>query len=335
MNFPPVIFGTSSLGNLYEELPYETKRTIVKAYFESVEKPAVFDSAGKYGAGLALETLGSCLRDLGVSSKDVIISNKLGWLRSPLRSPESTSEPGVWKNLQYDAVQRISYRGILDCFEQGNELLQTYTPQLVSVHDPDEYLNAAADEADEKKRHHDILEAYRALNQLKKEGKVQAIGVGSKSWETIARLYHDVAFDWVMLANSLTIYHHPVELLRFVERLRRDGVTIINSAVFNGGFLIGSNFFNYRPVDAANPKDNELLQWREKFYAICNEYSIKPAEACVYFGKHIPGVESIAMNSTSPERMRQNMEMVSKSIPAAFWEEMKEEGLISREYPYL
>jgi hypothetical protein len=53
-----------------------------------------FDSAGKHGAGLALEVLGRSLRWLNIAPECVVIINKLGWLRSPLRGGEPTFEPG-------------------------------------------------------------------------------------------------------------------------------------------------------------------------------------------------------------------------------------------------
>ena len=83
----------------------------------------VFDSAGKYGAGLALQVMGQCLRELGIKPDEVIVSNKLAWLRAPLTTPEPIFEPGAWFGLEHDAVQDISYDGILKCFEQGLELL--------------------------------------------------------------------------------------------------------------------------------------------------------------------------------------------------------------------
>ena len=84
INLPPIIFGTSALGNLYSALSNETKTDIVKECLSYVPKPVVFDSAGKYGAGLALEKLGEILENLQVAPGDIIISNKLGWLRAPL-----------------------------------------------------------------------------------------------------------------------------------------------------------------------------------------------------------------------------------------------------------
>ena len=60
--------------------------------------------------------------------------------------------------------------------------------------------------------YNDVLEAYRALYDLKKQGKVKAIGVGAKDWKIIRRIAGDVSLDWVMIANSMTIKSHPQEL---------------------------------------------------------------------------------------------------------------------------
>lgn len=144
--------------------------------FTHVDAPVVFDSAGKYGAGLALEMLGKCLNDLNIASEQVLISNKLGWQRIPLKTHEPTFEKGVWMNLKNDAKQTISYEGIIQCWEQGNELLgKAYHPQLLSVHDPDEYLAQAKNENERKKLINDIVDAYKALHYLKKEGQAKAI----------------------------------------------------------------------------------------------------------------------------------------------------------------
>src|SRR6476660_9673362 len=132
MELPPILFGTSGLGNLFVALDEEAKFNIVKECVRLSKGKIVFDSAGKYGAGLALETLGKLLKQLNVPKEEVIISNKLGWLRTELKTPEPTFEPGVWKDLKHDAVQKISYDGIMECFEQGNELLNGYIPQMVS-----------------------------------------------------------------------------------------------------------------------------------------------------------------------------------------------------------
>src|SRR5690606_14051673 len=176
---PPVIFGTSGLGNIYEAIPYERKLAIVRECVENSPGVPVFDSAGKYGAGMSLEVLGKCLEDLNISPDKVIINNKLGWYQTELTTPEPTFEKDIWIDMKNDAVQKISYDGILECFEQGNQLLGKYRSDMVSVHDPDEYLAKAVDEDDAKKRYQDILDAYRALNDLKRQRKAKSVGIGS------------------------------------------------------------------------------------------------------------------------------------------------------------
>jgi D-threo-aldose 1-dehydrogenase len=336
LKVPQIIYGTSYLGNLYTALPFDEKLALMKKWFECTEKPVVIDSAGKYGAGLALEIIGQGLADLGISPTDIVISNKLGWYRIPLETDEPTFEPGAWADLKNDAVQTFSYDGIIECHRQGNELLGgTYRADVVSVHDPDEYLFAAKDEGDRAKRTDDILESYDALFDLKKEGKVKAVGIGSKDWKIIRELYEYVPFDWVMLANSFTIFHHPVELLDFIERLYQDGVGIINSAVFHGGFLTGGKLFDYQDISPESEKGRIIFPWREKFNRICEKHAVVPGDSCIHFSMSHPAIVSMALNTSKPEKMNRNVEILHRGIPEAFWTEMKNEGLIAPNYKYL
>ncbi|MBC8034059.1 MAG: aldo/keto reductase [Chitinophagaceae bacterium] len=328
---PPVIFGTSGLGNIYEAIPYEVKRAIVAECIAHSPGIPVFDSAGKYGAGLALEVLGQCLKELNVKPEDVIISNKLAWYQTELKTPEPTFERDIWKELKNDAVQKISYEGILECFHQGNELLGDYNSGMASVHDPDEYLATAATPEEEDKLYSDILDAYRALQTLKEQGQVASIGVGSKDWKVIQRISKDVKLDWVMIANSLTLHSHPADLIEFIADLHAKGVSVVNSAVFNGGFLIGSDFYNYREVDRNTPEGRQLFEWRASFFAVCKEFHIAPAEACFNFGFRVPGVVSVALSTTKPEKVKRNVEMSTKEIPVEFWDSMINKGLIGHE----
>ena len=120
------------------------------------------------------------------------------------------------------------------------------------MHDPDEYLAAAESPADRQRRFDDILGAYEALGEIKAAGQAAGIGVGAKDWRSIAEIDAHVALDWVMFANSYTLYSHPADLLAFMDLLHAKGVAIINSAVFNAGFLTGGDFFNYVKLDRAN-----------------------------------------------------------------------------------
>lgn len=332
LQIPPVVFGTSCLGNLYEVVPEETKFAIVSEIIRHCPAPVVFDSAGKYGAGLALEVVGRNLRALGVPSSRVIISNKLGWYRVPLRGPEPTFERGVWAGIGHDAEARISYEGILQCYEQGCNLLGAgYTSQIVSIHDPDEYLRSAKNPGERRSRFDQILGAYRALFELKAKGVVQAVGIGAKDWHVIREISDLVDLDWVMFACSLTVYSHPRELLEFIAQLHSRGTGMINSAVFNAGFLTGGSWFDYRRPDPF--LDLALFQWREKFFQVCGRFSTKPGDVCVQFGLAVPGIVAVALNTENPERIKTNLESSLVEIPRAVWRELKDQGLVHRDFP--
>jgi len=332
---PPIVFGTSCLGNLYRVVPWETKLGIAREFFRHLAAPVALDSAGKYGAGLALEVIGNALRELAIPADDLLLSNKLGWKRVPLRGPEPTFERGVWADLEHDAEQAISYDGILECWQQGCELLGApYRPQLASVHDPDEYLGAGP-AGERKRRVDDVLGAYRALHELKQNGDVVAIGVGSKDWTVIRLLSEQVDLDWVMLACSLTVMHHPPELLAFIAELARRGVGIINSAVFHAGFLTGGEFYDYRKVDDTAAVDEPLFRWRTSFFELCKRYDVPPAHACIRFGMAVPGIVATALNTSRPERVAQNVAAVTAEVPETFWTAMKDAGLIDRAFPFL
>ena len=317
----PVIFGTSCLGNLYRALPYETKLDLARAWFRTAAKPAI-DSAGKYGAGLALECIGRALNELAVPSDGITVSVKLGWRRKPLSTPEPTFEPGVWADLEYDAEQDISYHGIMRCYEEASELLGGRRIDLVSVHDPDEFLAGGGSVED-------ILGAYKALFELKQAGRARGVGIGAKDWRASRGLYNDIKFDWVMFACAPTILRHPRELRDFMLKLRDDRVGIIDSALFNGGFLTGGNMLDYRKADPV--RDAELFQKRTDYLAVCKDFNIAPAAAAVEFGFRQPGVVAVSLNTSVPDRIAMNAAYAEHKSPAEFWAELKRRKVIDDE----
>lgn len=307
----PIIFGTSCLGNLYKVLPFETKRAIVEEWFKAFPKPFI-DSAGKYGAGLSLECIGRALRELGKQPGDLTISVKLAWRRKPLTTPEPTFEPGVWKGLAWDAQQDISAEGILRCYEEAKELLG-YPIDYVSVHDPDEYL--AGGGACE-----DVLGAYESLFALKAKGEVKGVGIGAKDWTVIRDLYDDVKFDWVMFACAPTLLNHPPGLLAFVDELKAAGVMLIDSAVFNGGFLMGGDMLDYRPADPV--RDAAAFAFRDAYLARCRDFGLDPAVPAVQYAYRL-GFDAVALNTSNPKRIATNAAYAAATVPASFWSRLE------------
>jgi D-threo-aldose 1-dehydrogenase len=336
LNLPRLVFGTTTLGNLFVAPSDAEKHTLIAAWFKHAPPgPVVIDTAGKYGAGLALEVLGRELAALQVDPAQVVISNKLAWRRVPLKGTEPTFEPGAWVDLQHDAVQDISYEGILRCWADGRDLLGSYQAQLLSVHDPDEYLAAATSLHDRERRLDQIRDAYRALIELRDRGEAMAIGVGAKDWKVIRELDANCSLDWVMMANSFTIMNHPPELIAYIDSLASRNITVINSALMHGGFLTGGEYCDYRKLEPSNPVDAEKLRWRTLFHETCQKLHVDPFDVAVAFGRSHLGIRSVALSTSRADRVASLVASVQAEFPPAVWDELIKQGLIDPNYPYL
>lgn len=206
---------------------------------------------------------------------------------------------------------------------------------MVSVHDPDEYLDAATGDDDRGKRLEDIVGAYRALAELRDAGKAAGVGVGAKNWKVIRELDGHCRFDWVMMANSFTIMNHPPDLVEFIDSLAERNIAVINSALTHGGFLGGGEFLDYRPIDANDPADADRLRWRETFVSLCSRHERSPYDVAVAFGISHPGVTSVALSTSQPQRVESMVAAATTGVPDEFWAALREERLIDPTYPYL
>jgi D-threo-aldose 1-dehydrogenase len=134
--------------------------------------------------------------------------------------------------------------------------------------------------------------------------------------------------DWVMFANCMTIKSHPQELLDFIKELEGKGIRVINAAIFHSGFLIGSDYFNYKQIRPGTAENDALYSWRREFFDVCEMYNVKPAAACMQFALHVPGVKSIAMNTNEIMQVNENLQSAETELAFEFWEALKAKGLI-------
>ena len=110
-------------------------------------------------------------------------------------------------------------------------------------------------------------------------------------------------------------------------RLGERGVNVINSAVFNAGFLIGGDNFDYAKVSRV--ADPDKFAWRDRFNELCALYKVTPAAACVQFSFLFGNISSVALNTTKASRVISNVALANARVPNAFWHALKREGLTS------
>ena len=158
--------GTAPLGGLFCAVSDEdAEATIERAWSLGVR---FFDTAPLYGFGLAERRLGGFLRQQKRDS--FAISTKVGrLLRSATAAPEDDHYKGTpAERPQFD----FSYDGVMRSVEESLARLGLDRVDVLLVHDPDDHYEDAA------------AGAFRALQRLRADGTVKAIGAGLNQSET-------------------------------------------------------------------------------------------------------------------------------------------------------
>ncbi len=95
---------------------------------------------------------------------------------------------------------------------------------IALIHDPDDHGEQA------------LREAYPALEQLRAEGCVRAIGVGMNQAEMLTRFVTDTDIDVVLIAGRYTLLDQSAADTLLPAALDR-GVAVVAGGVFNSGVL--------------------------------------------------------------------------------------------------
>ena len=159
MDFPSRLgLGTAPLGGLYSAVTDEEARAVVDRAWELGIR--VFDTAPLYGSGLAEQRVGEALR--ARPRDEYLLSTKVGRLLRP-GTPDGSFVGAPPLAPCFD----FSYEAALRSLEESLERLGLDRVDIVLIHDPDDHYDEA------------VAGAYRAVERLRAEGVVAAIGAGA------------------------------------------------------------------------------------------------------------------------------------------------------------
>ncbi|SDL20451.1 D-threo-aldose 1-dehydrogenase [Lentzea albidocapillata subsp. violacea] len=307
-------FGAAPIGNLYRETPDADALGAVEAAWAAGVR--YFDTAPHYGLGLSERRLGEALA--GKPRDEYVISTKIGRVLEPFDGTGLDDE-GFAVPRTFRRIRDYSADGVRRSIESSLERLGTDRVEIVYIHDPDDYWDAA------------FGEAYPALEELRSQGVVGAIGVGMNQWEMPERFVRETDIDVVMLAGRYTLLEQPA-LPSFLPACVERGVSVVACGVFNSGLLS-------KPVVAADAKyDYEeapaaLVARARAIASVCERHGVTLPEVAIQFALGHPAVVSVVIGSRNASQMTSNAAYFSASIPAGLWEELKSLGLLGTEVP--
>jgi D-threo-aldose 1-dehydrogenase len=303
--------GCAQLGNLYRAVSdEEAAATVDEAWKLGIR---YFDTAPHYGLGLSERRLGAALA--GRARDEYVVSTKVGRRLDPLAPPYGRDDDGFDVPASHRRVWDFSRDGVLRSLEESLTRLGLDRVDVVFIHDPDDHWADA------------VGQAYPALEELRDQGVVRAIGAGMNQAEMLADFVRQTDMDVLMLAGRFTLLDQRA-LDELVPLCVERGVSVVAAGVFNSGVLARDDppddaFFDYGPASA------EILRRARAIAEVCRSHGVSLPAAAIAFPLVHPAVACVCVGARSAEQISRNVGLYEQAIPAALWSELEAKGLLS------
>ena len=305
--------GRGPLGGLYKDLPdAEATATVERALALGLN---FFDTAPLYGHGKSELRLGRALE--GRARASFVVATKVGRVLLP-EDPARVESPWFEHPDAFRLVFDFSHDGVMRSFEDSRRRLALERVNVVHIHDPDDHYGQV------------IAETFPALDKLRRQGAIDAIGAGMNQAEMLARLARECDFDCFLLAGRYTLIDHTglKELLPLCLARR---ISIIIGGPYNSGILAtgaqpGAKF-NYADAPSL------LLEKVRRIEVVGARHGVPLKAAALQFPLAHPAVVAVIPGARSAAEVDENFRLMSQPIPRAFWVELRAAGLLPEEAP--
>ncbi len=293
---------------------------------------AFFDTAPWYGNTLSEHRMGHFLRTRPRQS--FVLSTKVGrvyFRPRDLDAFEHSPWMARWRGgLRFEL--RFDYRrdGILRSYEDSLMRLGINAVDALVIHDLDFKHHRDEEGVARAWRELDGGGGFAALRELRERGEIGAIGAGINHVGMIPRFVRDFDLDYFLVAMPYTLLDQPA-LDEELPLCAARGIGVVIGSVFASGILASGAhegaLYNYHPADAA------LLERVRRIDAVCARHGVPLAAAALQFPLAHEAVAAVIPGADAPAQVRQNVELMSRAIPADLWRELKHEGLLRADAP--
>ena len=319
---PDVSFGLGgvAIGNGFRVTPDDDAEQALAAAWEGGVR--YFDTSPWYGLGLCERRFGHFLDDR--KREDFLISTKIGRLLAPDR--DFTHK--MWKgqlgfNYRYDYTADGTRRSVEDSLQR----LGLSSIDIVFIHD------LSPDNEDMKDKWTDFFAiaakgAMPELTRMRDEGLIKGWGLGVNTSEPILKTLEAADPDIFLAATQYSLMKHDDSLARLFPACEKHGASIVVGAPLNAGFLAGLDRYDYGGTIPAGFKEK-----REKMNQLAEKHGTDLRTAALQFTAAPSVVAATIPGARTATQARENAASMKATIPAAFWEEMKQEKLIAGNAP--
>ncbi len=311
IKLPVIGFGGAPIGNLFKKLNNYQAQEILKE--SQKNKINFYDTSPLYGYGLSEKRMGVFFKSL--KRNEYLISTKVG--RYLVKEDKDKIDRGIFKGgLNFKPVIDYTYDGVMRSFEQSLKRLGVSRIDLCLIHDVDYFTHKNKFDFYFQQS---LKGAYIALQKLKEEKLIKAIGLGLNDAEVANKFITNEQFDCVLLAGRYTLLDTSAEDKFFSTAIKKN-VGIILAGIFNSGILakgLKQSTYFYKAIPAKTKK---------KFIEIdklCRKFNIPIQAASIQFPLKNKHVSSIILGMDEISQIKENLKYLNIKIDREFWNNLK------------
>jgi D-threo-aldose 1-dehydrogenase len=315
-------YGAAQVGNFFRTMSDADSDEMFQAAWDAGIR--YFDTAPFYGHGLSELRTGHSLRWKDRDS--YVLSSKVGRLLTPARRADINFSPWVDAapfKVHYD----YSYDGTLRSFEDSLQRLGLERMDICLIHDVDVF-TLGKDQPELFKQAMDG--AWRALESLRSQKVVKAIGVGVNEWQVCHEALKQRDFDCFLLAGRYTLLEQDA-LDEFLPLCQTRGAAVAVGGGFNSGILAtgakSGARYNYAPAP------EHMMKRARELEKVCEEFAVPLPAAALQFVVAHPAIPTVISGTSTAAQLAQNLAWFSYPIPKSFWGALKERGLLREDAP--
>jgi D-threo-aldose 1-dehydrogenase len=315
--------GCAPLGNLYEALPDDEAAAMVNAAWDAGLR--FFDTAPHYGQGLSERRLGDALRPR--HEEPFVLATKVGRLLKP--AGYADMRHNFASPMPFDIEYDYSYDGVLRAFDDSLQRMGLDRVDILFMHDIGRFTHG-----DDNERHFPIAMdgGYRAMDRLRREGRVAAIGLGVNEQEVCQAALEHGDWDCFLLAGRYTLLEQD-PLDRFLPDCLERRCSIIIGGPYNSGILATGVRGKEAPYYDYGEAGEEIVERVAGLETACEEFGVPLPAAALQFPLAHPAVASILPGCATREQLLQSLDYFNHDIPADLWTALRERGLIRQDAP--
>jgi D-threo-aldose 1-dehydrogenase len=326
LTLPVLGFGGATLGDASGPIPEQQALSAIEAaYAAGID---YFDTSPWYGNGKSELRFGAVLRNKPRSS--YLLSTKVGRVYARCTDPGHPSQQRWRGGLPFSPTFDYTRDGIMRSYEQSLLRLGISSIDALLIHDLDEGHQKSAEGVEQRLRELEAGGGFEALASLKSAGEIAAIGAGVNRLGMIPRFLSRFDIDFFLVAMPYTLLNQEAldeELPACIAR----GASVIIGAPFASGILASG------PTPGASygyqPASTEVIEKARAIAEVCERHQVPLGAAALQFPLAHPAVASVIPGPNHADQVRTNLRWFNHPIPAATWQELKNERLIRGDAP--